>query len=84
MSRDVEVIRLDQKNTVNTLSSQFANLTSSGADDGGFPILRRYGNDDGMRMVGYIGANELDHALRLSSFSPRHIISNCSCRLSAS
>lgn len=31
-------------------------------EDGGFPILRQ---DDGLRMVGYIGANELEHALSI-------------------
>ena len=30
-------------------------------DDGGFPILRH--DEEGSRMVGYIGANELEHAL---------------------
>ncbi|KAF8161141.1 clc channel [Crassisporium funariophilum] len=64
-SRDVEVIRLDQKNTVKSLRSLLLNLTSSGTDDSGFPILRRDANDDGMRMVGYIGTNELEHALSL-------------------
>ena len=43
-------------------------MTSSGADDSGFPILRRDMNDDGMRMVGYIGSNELEHALSPFSF----------------
>jgi hypothetical protein len=33
----------------------------SGDEDKGFPILRQ--DDGGMRMVGYIGANELEHAL---------------------
>ncbi|TFK44756.1 voltage-gated chloride channel [Crucibulum laeve] len=64
-SRDVEVIRLDHKNTVESLRDQLLSLTSSGNDDGGFPILRRDTNDDGMRMVGYIGANELEHALSI-------------------
>jgi chloride channel 3/4/5 len=59
----VEVIRLDKKNTVKSLRDQLFTLMSSGNDDGGFPILRVDGNDDGMRMVGYIGANELEHAL---------------------
>jgi chloride channel 3/4/5 len=37
-----------------------------GHDDSGFPILRKDVNDDGgMRLVGYIGANELEHALSM-------------------
>ncbi|KDR75843.1 hypothetical protein GALMADRAFT_248571 [Galerina marginata CBS 339.88] len=64
-SRDVEVIRLDRKNTVKSLKSQLINLTSSGAEDTGLPILRGDTNDDGFRMVGYIGSNELEHALSL-------------------
>ncbi|KAF9529368.1 clc channel [Crepidotus variabilis] len=65
MQRDVDVIRLDRKNTAKSLKAQLVNLTSSGIDDIGFPILRRDINDDGMRMVGYIGVNELEHALTL-------------------
>jgi hypothetical protein len=41
---------------------------SATSDDDGFPILRRDVNDEGMRMVGYIGVNELEHALSLSNF----------------
>ncbi|RDB25370.1 H(+)/Cl(-) exchange transporter 5 [Hypsizygus marmoreus] len=64
-ARDVEVIRLDRKNTVMSLRDQLFTLTASGNDDSGFPILRRDINDDGMRMVGYIGSNELEHALSI-------------------
>ncbi|KAF8893807.1 voltage-gated chloride channel [Infundibulicybe gibba] len=64
-ARDVEVIKLDQKNTVKSLRDQLLTLTSSGNDDGGFPILRRDSNDDDMRLVGYIGSNELEHALSI-------------------
>ena len=63
MQRDVDVIRLDRQNTAKSLRAQVSALLTSGADDSGFPILRRDENDDGMRMVGYIGYNELDHAL---------------------
>ncbi|KAF9475768.1 clc channel [Pholiota conissans] len=65
VSRDVEVIKLDQKNTVTSLRNQLLNQASSEADDNGFPILRMDVNDDGKRMVGYIGSNELEHALGL-------------------
>lgn len=65
-SRDVDVIRLDEKNTVMSLRDKLLTLNLSGNDDGGFPILRKDVNDDGMRMVGYIGASELEHALSRS------------------
>lgn len=62
--RDVEVIRLDRKNTVRSLRDQLFKLLASGHDDSGFPILRKdSSDDDGMRLVGYIGTNELEHAL---------------------
>lgn len=64
-SRDVEVIRLDKKNTVKSLRDQLFILTASGNDDSGFPILRTDVNEHGFRMVGYIGANELEHALSI-------------------
>jgi len=44
-------------------------MTSSGADDSGFPIVRSDANDDGFRLVGYIGFNELEHALGLSELN---------------
>ncbi|KAG7440030.1 uncharacterized protein BT62DRAFT_938454 [Guyanagaster necrorhizus] len=63
--RDVEIIRLDRPNTVESLRDQLQTLLSSGNDDGGFPILRTDGDEGGLRMVGYIGANELEHALSI-------------------
>ena len=33
-----------------------------GNDDSGFPILSKH-EDDNQKMTGYIGANELEHAL---------------------
>jgi len=64
--RDVEVIRLDRLNTVKSLRDQLQALVSMGNDDSGFPILRRDDNDQNeMRLVGYIGANELEHALSI-------------------
>ncbi len=63
IQRDVPVIHVDQKNTVYSLKAQLLSLTSSGADDNGFPILQRGGDDNGTRLLGYIGSNELDHAL---------------------
>lgn len=46
-----------------SLRDKILTLNMSGNNDGGFPILRKDENDDGFRMVGYIGANELEHAL---------------------
>lgn len=59
--REAAVIRLDESNTVMSLRDQLLALIKSGNADSGFPILREDG--DGQRMVGYIGANELEHAL---------------------
>ncbi|KAF8630644.1 hypothetical protein AX15_002795 [Amanita polypyramis BW_CC] len=65
-AREVEVIRLDRKNTVRSLRDQLLKLVASGHDDGGFPILRKESSEvDDMRLVGYIGANELEHALSI-------------------
>lgn len=54
---------MDKKNTVKSLRDQLFVLTASGNDDSGFPILRPDANEAGFRMVGYIGVNELEHAL---------------------
>ena len=59
---EVDTIRLDQENTVQSLRDQLLSLVS-GEEDAGFPILRQDGG--GLRMVGYIGANELEHALSI-------------------
>jgi chloride channel 3/4/5 len=61
--RDVDVIRLDRDNTVESLRDQLQHLLASGHDDAGFPILSTAKEDGGARLVGYIGANELEHAL---------------------
>ena len=60
--RDVDMIRLDQRNTVKSLRDQLMNLVGA-EEDAGFPILKQ--EEDGSRMVGYIGANELEHALSI-------------------
>jgi chloride channel 3/4/5 len=69
--RDVVVIRLDHENTVESLRDQLQALLCAGHDDAGLPILR---NDEargaGLRMVGYIGASELEHALSASFLCP--------------
>ncbi|KAI0335116.1 hypothetical protein GY45DRAFT_1241346 [Cubamyces sp. BRFM 1775] len=70
--RDVDVIRVDRENTVKSLRDQLQDLVESGNSDSGFPILRPDG--DGMRMVGYIGANELEHALSIVADDPDQVI----------
>ena len=52
---------------MNTVKSLRTLLLRHSSVDDGFPILRRDINDEGMRMVGYIGINELEHALSLSN-----------------
>ncbi|KAK1230447.1 hypothetical protein PQX77_006457 [Marasmius sp. AFHP31] len=64
-NRDVPVIRADRTNTVTSLRDQLQVLVSLGNDDSGFPILKRDRESDRLRMMGYIGANELEHALSL-------------------
>ena len=55
------MIRVDRTNTVKSLRDKLQGLVNAGNSDSGFPILRP--DEEGMRMVGYIGANELEHAL---------------------
>ena len=57
---------MDRINTVKSLRGLLLQHSASSVDDG-YPILRRDVNDEGMRMVGYIGVNELEHALSLSN-----------------
>ncbi|KAJ6499237.1 chloride channel [Mycena sanguinolenta] len=70
--RDAEVIRLSGPNTVRSLINQLQALLALGNDDSGFPILRKDGDEghDDWRMIGYIGANELEHALSLVADDP--------------
>lgn len=55
------MIRIENANTVKSLRDQLLSLINAGNGDSGFPILRT--DEEGQRMVGYIGANELEHAL---------------------
>ena len=68
------MIKLDNENTVESLRDQLQAVLHAGHDDTGFPILRKDKHDEGLRMVGYIGTNELEHALstfRLFMSQPR-------------
>ncbi|KAI0310925.1 chloride channel [Amylostereum chailletii] len=68
--RDVDVIRLDTLNTVRSLRDQLLDLVTLGDSDAGFPILRRDGARQ--RMVGFIGGNELEHALSIVAEDADH------------
>ncbi|EPQ57244.1 clc channel [Gloeophyllum trabeum ATCC 11539] len=74
--RDVDIIRADRQNTVESLRDKLQGLVAAGYDDGGFPIVRKVDNEtEGLRLIGYIGANELEHALSIvadSADSPVH------------
>ncbi|KAF5393443.1 hypothetical protein D9757_000639 [Collybiopsis confluens] len=74
--RDADVIKLNQDNTVKSLRDKLqALLESNGHDDAGFPILRVDEHDeDLMRLVGVIGARELEHALYVVADHPDEIV----------
>lgn len=61
--RDVPVIRLDYDNTVRSVRDQLVALVDSGYEDGVIPVLRKADDEDNVRLVGVIGASELEHAL---------------------
>ena len=71
MDRDVEVINVAHSNTVRTLRDQLARVDAAGYADTGFPIIRTDENG-GAQMLGFIGGNELEHALSASpsTYSP--------------
>ncbi|KAH8108015.1 chloride channel [Cristinia sonorae] len=61
--RDAYAIYVEENNTVKSLRDKLLNLINLGNGDSGFPILRTDG--EGPRMIGYIGASELEHALSI-------------------
>lgn len=65
--KNVHVIRLDETNTVRQLRDKLL-ASSAGYADSGFPILRP--ELGGMKLVGYIGVNELEHALAVVADEP--------------
>ncbi|KAI6040276.1 chloride channel [Pisolithus marmoratus] len=71
--REIDTICLDHPNTVMSLRDQLQSLLNAGHDDSGFPILRTRGDHGGMRMVGYIGTSELEHALGESTRFTYHV-----------
>ncbi|CAO1618827.1 unnamed protein product [Sympodiomycopsis kandeliae] len=72
MDTGIEYISLEQKNTVASLQRKITRLAlGMGYTDGGFPIVIKdtrspvesRANEEGLRMVGYIAAQELEHGL---------------------
>lgn len=67
--RDVPTLRLDKPHTVRSLTGKLLELARLGAADTGFPILAKEPiSEDGrtfgvMRVMGFLGMNELEHAL---------------------
>ncbi|KZW01847.1 clc channel [Exidia glandulosa HHB12029] len=61
-------IRVEDTNTVMQLRDKLLQLVSQGDQDSGFAILRQDGR--GSRLVGYVGANELEHALTIVADEP--------------
>lgn len=65
--RKVDVINLDDQNTVASLRTQLSRVFSLGSLDGGFPIVIKadmgHTGPGGLKMIGYISHNELEHAL---------------------
>ena len=57
MERGLEIIDVDEANTVADLTAKLDRMIQCGYADGGFAIL------EGDRLVGYIACNELEHAL---------------------
>lgn len=74
MDRTVETIHVEGSNTVRTLRDQLARVLVSGYADRGFPILRADGNVKKSRMLGYIGVNELEHALSIVAEEADHLV----------
>ena len=65
--RNVDVINIDDQNTVASLRAQLSRVFSLGSLDGGFPIVTKtdmsHASPGGFNMIGYISHNELEHAL---------------------
>ncbi|KAI0247875.1 hypothetical protein BJV78DRAFT_1285234 [Lactifluus subvellereus] len=73
MDRDVEAIHFGHSNTVCTCGTNLQRLLLQ-ATDIGFPILRS--DEDGRsRMLGFIGGNELEHALSIVAEEADHPVS---------
>ncbi|KAI0246480.1 hypothetical protein BJV78DRAFT_1299034 [Lactifluus subvellereus] len=74
MDRNVEAIHVGHSNTVCTLQDQLAKVAAAGYADIGFPILRS-DKDGRSHMLGFIGGNELEHALSIVAEEADHPMS---------
>ena len=83
---DVPVLRADKAHTVRSLTGKLLELVRLGMTDSGFPILVKETVDadgrtySGLRIVGFLGMHELEHALCKSPA----IVQKCSAHLSCS
>ncbi|TIB66930.1 hypothetical protein E3P77_01929 [Wallemia ichthyophaga] len=67
-TKKIPVIRIDVEHSVCTLLDKLDTLVLKGLSDSGFPLIIE---DEGVvRLVGYIAANELEHALDSLSHNP--------------
>ena len=76
--QDLPVLRADKSHTVRSLTGKLLELARDGMADSGFPVLQRepgiLGDDrisSGLRVVGFIGMAEMDHALGTSELCPQ-------------
>lgn len=58
MERGLEVIDIEEENTVADLTAKLQKMAANGYADGGFPIIQ-----SDRRLEGYIACTELEHAL---------------------
>ncbi|KAI9507422.1 chloride channel [Russula earlei] len=74
MDTGVEIIDSGRTNTVRTLRDQLARLAAAGYANTGLPIIRTDSNGKS-RMLGFMGGNELEHALSIIAEDADHPVS---------
>lgn len=78
--RDVPTLRIDKPHTVRSLTGKLLELSRLGLADTGFPLLAKEPiSEDGRvfgvnRIMGFLGINELEHALCTCTLSPVAIV----------
>lgn len=70
VDRDVPTIQLEKENTVRDVHNALLVLARAGYDDGVLPVLRRNDHESDYRLVGAIGASEIEHALSIVADEP--------------
>ncbi len=70
VQRDIPILRAEKSHTVRSLTGKLLELARNGLADTGFPVLVKETVPDGdgrqafgMRVVGFLGMKELEHAL---------------------